>query len=85
MRNDLIETEKIEKYLWHQLSDEDKLHFENSMIIDPSLADKVEAQKYVHRLIRIFSRRQQRNKLECIYQQLLQETSFAQQLKNIFA
>ena len=84
MRNDLIETEKIEKYLWHQLSDEDKLHFENNMIIDPSFADQVEMQKYVHRLICIYSRRQQRNKLECIYQQLLQETSFAQRLKTIF-
>lgn len=85
MRNDLIEVEEIEKYLSHQVSSEIKSQFETRMLIDDSLFEKVEAQKNVHKLIRIFSRRQQRKKLELIYQQLLGEPSFAQQLKNIFA
>ena len=85
MRNDLIETEQIEEYLSHQMSGENKAQFETRMLLDGSLSEKVEAQRNVHTLIRIFSRRQQRNKLELIYQQLLREPSFAQQLKNIFA
>ncbi len=85
MRNDLIEIEQIEKYLSHQMSGEKKEQFETRMLLDGSLFEKVEAQRHVHKLIRIFSRRQQRNRLELIYQQLLLESSFVQQLKNIFA
>jgi hypothetical protein len=85
MRNDLIEVEQIEKYLSNQMSSDKKSQFETCMLLDSSLFEKVEAQRHVHKLIRIFSRRQQRNKLELIYQQLLREPSFVQQLKNIFA
>jgi len=85
MRNDLIEIEQIEKYLSQQLNDDEKLRFEARMIIDTSFTEKVEAQKQVHKFVRIFSRRQQRSKLEIIYRQLLHETQFAEQLKNIFA
>lgn len=85
MRNDLIEVEEIEKYLSHQMSDEKKSQFETRMLLDDSLFEKVKTQKDVHKLILIFSRRQQRNKLQLVYQQLLREPSFVQQLKNIFA
>lgn len=85
MRNDLIEVEQIEKYLSNQMSSDKKSEFETCMLLDSSLFEKVEAQRHVHKLIRIFSRRQQRNKLELIYQQLLREPSFVQQLKNTFA
>jgi len=85
MRNDLIEVEEIEKYLSHQMSDGKKTQFETRILLEDSLFEKVEAQRHVHKLIRIFSRRLQRNKLELIYQQLLREPSFAQQLKNLFA
>lgn len=85
MRNDLIEVEQIEKYLSDQMSSETKSQFETVMLLDGSLFENVEAQRHVHKLIRIFSRRQQRNKLELIYQQLLREPSFVQKLKNIFA
>jgi len=85
MRNDLIEVEQIEKYLSNEMSGEKKSEFETAMLVDDSLFEKVEAQRHVHKLIRIFSRRQQRNKLELIYQQLLREPSFVQQLKHIFA
>jgi len=85
MRKELFETEQIEKYLLHQLSKEEKQQFETNMLRNPLLADKVDAQLRVYQLIRIFSRRQERNRLEMIYRRLLQETSFAQQLKNIFA
>jgi hypothetical protein len=85
MRNDLFEIEQIEKYLSHQLSDEEKQQFETRMLIDSVLYEKVESQKSFYKLIRIFSRKKQRNKLELIYQRLLHEPSFAQLLKNIFA
>ncbi len=85
MRNNLTETEQIEKYLFDHLSDAEKLQFETRRLADADLYEKTEMQKQVHKIIRIFSRRQQRNKLESIYQQLLQEPSFTQQLKTIFA
>jgi predicted transcriptional regulator len=85
MRNDLIEIEQIEKYLSNLLDKEEESQFEIRMLIDSTLYENVESQKKVHKLVRVFSRRQQKNKLELIYQQLLHEPSFSQQLKNIFA
>jgi hypothetical protein len=80
MRKELIETEEIENYLLHRLNADEQKLFEVNMLLDPSLADKVEAQAGVYNLVRRFWRKQTRNRLELIYQQLLQEAAFAKQL-----
>ncbi len=81
MRNEFIETEEIEKYLLRRLNADEQKQFELNMLLDPSLAEKTEAQAGVHKIVRRFWRMQTRKSLEHIFQQLLQETSFEQQLQ----
>ena len=80
MRKELIETEEIENYLLRRLNADEQKLFEVSMLLDPSLAEKTEAQAGVYKLVRRFWRKETRKQLELIYQQLLQETAFAKQL-----
>jgi hypothetical protein len=80
MRKEFIETEEIENYLLHRLNGDVKKQFEVNLLLDPSLAEKTEAQAGVYKLVRRFWRRETRKQLELIYQQLLQEPSFAKQL-----
>jgi hypothetical protein len=80
MRKELIETEEIENYLLCRLKADEQKRFEVNMLLDPSLAEKTEAQAGVYKLVRRFWRKQTRNRLELIYQQLLQEPAFAKQL-----
>ena len=80
MSSDLIETAAIENYLLHRLKEDERQAFKVKLLLDPSLAEKTEAQAGVYKLVRRFWRRHTRRKLEHIYQQLLTDTSFARQL-----
>jgi len=80
MSSDLIETAAIENYLLHRLKEDERQAFKVKLLLDPSLAEKTEAQARVYKLVRRFWRRHTRRKLEHIYQQLLKDTSFARQL-----
>ena len=80
MNRELIETAAIENYLLHQLKEDERQQFQVKLLLDPSLAEKTEAQAGVYKLIRRFWRRHTRRKLEELYQQLLKDTSFAGQL-----
>jgi hypothetical protein len=81
MRKALIETEAIENFLLHRLNADERKQFEINKLLDPALADKTEAQSRVYKLVRLFWRKQTRKRLELVYQQLLQESSFVQQLR----
>jgi hypothetical protein len=81
MKKEFIETDEIEKYLLRHLDADERKLFEVNMLLDPSLAEKTEAQAGVYKLVRRFWRRQTRKQLALIYQQLLQEASFVQQLQ----
>lgn len=80
MNRELIETAAIENYLLHRLTEDERLQFKVKLLVDPSLAEKTEAQAGVYKLVRRFWRKQTRKKLEHLYQQLLKDTSFAGQL-----
>lgn len=84
MRNELTEISLIDKYLFRQLSDEERKMFEASVLIDDALADKVEAQQKAHQVIRIYARTRERRRLEDIYNRLLREPAFFHRLKIIF-
>jgi hypothetical protein len=84
MRTDLNEIARIDQYLFHQFREEEGKRFEAQLLINYALAEKVEAQRLAHRLIRQYSRKQELEKIEGIYQQLRKEPAFAQQLKTIF-
>lgn len=80
MNKELIETAAIENYLLHRQNENERQQFELKLLIDSSLAENTEAQAGVYKLVQRFWRRHTRRKLEHLYQQLLQDTSFAAQL-----
>jgi len=84
MRSELNEIAQIDQYLFHQFSEEEGKCFEAQLLMNDALAEKVEAQRMAHRLIRLYSRKKERGRIEGIYQQLLEEPAFADQLKTIF-
>lgn len=85
MRSDLDEIAQIDQYLLRQCSEEEAKQFEVQLLLNEALAEKVEAQRLAHRLIRLYSRQKERSRIEGIYRQLLEEPAFARQLKTIFS
>ena len=85
MRNELTELELIDNYLFHQLNDEDTRIVETKILLNDAFAEKVEAQRHTHRLIRLYGRTEQRSRLEKVYRLLQGEPAFANEIKIIFA
>jgi hypothetical protein len=85
MRTELDEARQIDRYLFRRLNQDDTREFEARLLLNETLAAKVDAQRTAHRLIRLYARMQERNRLQEIYRNLLTEKNFADQLKNIFA
>jgi len=85
MRSELNELYQIDCYLLRQLNEEDARAFEARLLLDDALAEKVDAQRTAHRLIRRYARREERRRLETIYRLLLDEADFAHQIKTIFS
>lgn len=84
MRSELNEIALIEQWLLRQLSEDEARNFEARLLLDGAFAEKVEAQRVCHRLIRHYARAQERLRLETIYRLLLEEAGFAHQLNTIF-
>lgn len=84
MRSELNEVCLIDRYLLHQLTEAEAGAFEAGLLADSALAEKVEAQRMAHRLIRLYSRRAKRRWLEAVYRHLLDETAFSYQIKHLF-
>jgi len=85
MRSELNELYQIDCYLLRQLNEEDARAFEARLLLDDALAEKVDAQRTAHRLIRRYARREERCRLDTIYRLLLDEADFAHQIKTIFS
>ncbi len=83
MRSELNEVYLIDQYLLGRLSKEEEQGFEANLLLDEAIAEKVEAQRTAHRLIRRYAWRENRRRLEEIYQLLLDEPGFAHQIKVI--
>ena len=85
MRSQLNETRLIDQYLFRLLSEAEARAFEAGLLLNEALAEKVEAQRTAHRLIRLYARKKEINRIDEIHRQLLDEPAFAQQVKTIFA
>ncbi|WP_118952395.1 anti-sigma factor [Taibaiella helva] len=83
MRSELNEVYLIDQYLLGRLSKEEEQVFEASLLLDEAVAEKVESQRTAHRLIRRYARKEERRRLEEIYQLLLNEPDFVHQIKII--
>ena len=80
MRSELNELALIDNYLLQQLDEKETNNVETSIILNESFAAKVEAQRMAHRLVRLHG---QKCYLESIYQYLMQEPAFSNQIKNL--
>ena len=83
MRSELNELYLIDQYLLGRLNKEDEQVFEANLLVDEAIAEKVEAQRMAHRLVRRYARSENRRRLEEIYKLLLDEPGFAYQIKNL--
>jgi hypothetical protein len=84
MRSELNEVWLIDQWLAGRLCEEEARVFKARLLLDETLAEKVEAQRTAHRMVRRYARWEARNRLDSIYRLLLTETDFAHQLKTIF-
>lgn len=70
MKTSLNEIREIEKLLGRRLSADGEEQFKKKMFADPQLQEKVNLQRVVTRLIRLYHNRQLRKRYEYMYQQL---------------
>jgi len=85
MRSELNQTSLIDRYLFRQLDEEETQVFEAKLLVNEALAEKVAAQRLAHRLIRRHIQAEERHRFETIYRLLITDTTFADQIKKIFA
>jgi hypothetical protein len=84
MRSELEQTRLIDDYLLGRLTQSQKSVFETKLLIDGTLDEKVQAQRVVHRLAKLFGRKKARTRFDAIFRQLLTEKDFSQQIHTIF-
>jgi hypothetical protein len=82
------ETKHIEAHLRGNATPGDALVFEAKLMLDNSLADKVLWQQKTYDVIQQYGRRQLKNEIEQVHQQLFAQpghSSFAQKIKRLFS
>lgn len=84
MRNALHEIALIERYLHQQLPAGERLLTEVRMITDKTFARAVEQQRTVYACVQAYGRKLQREQLESLFDQLMQEPQFKQTIEQIF-
>ena len=84
MRKELSDIESIENFLFRTLNDEEEQLFRVRLLLEPELEEKLNGQKKIYRLIRLFSHDEQRFTLDRIYQRLLKEEEFRYHLRSLF-
>jgi hypothetical protein len=85
MRTSLNEIKKIEDHLQGNLAAEENLLIEVRKLIDHSFATNLTAQQDSYKLIRSYGRKQLRQEIESIHQQLFREEKHYSFRKMIFS
>lgn len=87
MKTSWSETRQIEAHLSGKMNTGDALVFEAKLLLEPELSDKVLWQQKTHAIITQLGRRQLRNEIETIHQQLFtspEHHSFSQKIRRLF-
>lgn len=84
MRKQLCEIRDIEQYLEQQQKTADQRVFEARVLTSPDLAEKVSYQQKIVRLVRWLARRNRRQQLDNLYQQLMTDETYRQKITSIF-
>jgi len=71
MRTSLHEIRQIENFLFGKMKH--PLVFQAKMIIDPTLSRKVQLQREIYSLVKMYGRQQLKSELENIHQRLLND------------
>nr|WP_295871589.1 hypothetical protein [uncultured Chitinophaga sp.] len=84
MRKQLSEIRDIEQYLEQQQDTADQRVFEARTLTSPELAAKVSYQQKIVQLVRWLARRNRRQQLDDLYQQLMTDETYRQKITSIF-
>lgn len=87
MRTSLIEIREIERWIEGRLDKKERLLFEAKLIVDKNLKTKVDLQKGVFNLVRIYGRERLRDEVKQVEKRLLTNKDnilFQQQIYSIF-
>lgn len=87
MRTSLNNIAQIEAHLLNKLHPGDTLLFDARLLLDTELQASVSAQKQVYTLVQQYGRRQLKQEIEAIHQQLFtqpEHLSFKQKIARIF-
>ena len=84
MRNNLLEIQNIDRYLFGEMDTAEETDFHNQLLVSPELQEKLQHHRQAHFLIRWLGRHTKRRQLEALYEKLQQEEPFRQQLNALF-
>jgi len=84
MRKSLLDMEEIDRYLFNQLSVQERALFEARIILESELRANMHFQRQTHALIRWFSRLQKKERLQSLHKRLMKDKKFEQQISTIF-
>jgi hypothetical protein len=85
MRKPLHDIEQTEQYLLNRMDDPDRMLFEAKMIIDPQLKNNAVYQRKTYAIVRWFARKQEKIRLDSIYNNLMRDKNFAAKINSIFS
>lgn len=84
MRKSLADIQEIDRYLLQETDAADRFLFQVRMVLDASLRRRVAEQRRIHQLLKTLGREARRRELMALHEQLLQDTTFQQELRSIF-
>lgn len=73
MKTSWSDTRRIDAYLHGQLTETEAVLFEARLVLDPVLAQKVQAQQAVYRYITLYGRKKLKTELENVFRQMQAE------------
>ncbi|MEO8886817.1 MAG: hypothetical protein ABI367_12185 [Mucilaginibacter sp.] len=78
---------QIDNYLGNNMSNGDALVFEAHLLLNPELVDKMQWQQKTYMLVQSYGRRQLKQEIEAVHQQLFTHTKhsrFSQKIMALF-
>ena len=88
MRKSLRDIQKMERYLQELMPEQEKLEFQQRVLMDADFRQQLQYQKEVYQLVRHYSRRQLKLELSHLHKELIytsNKTSLRNRIKAIFS
>jgi hypothetical protein len=85
MRTSLNEMQEIEDHLFQKLNGEDEFLFRANLLLNKGLTENVECQRKAYRLVHVYGRKQLKQEIEAVHQNLFTQPEHLSFRKKIFA